>query len=235
MAINLPKFYTSDAVLTNDTFIIPKLMWALPPPQRWAYVDRFERLISERVMQVFGGTLVSQTVGFDPGYDVTWDTPYGLVDVEVKTTSRHSKFIEAFRTDQVASGLTATKSHLYMHISINNPRMDDPTCMERTVKVRLYSTHFLQSKFMEALENGAVRRYPGSDLGPGVGGFDIKYEHTHCWVGDLTGVINEYGDVFYNMAAWERINPSAQRELRGIMIGVLRNDPNYTYEHKDFE
>lgn len=231
----LPSSYLSIGTLTHERLFYPKLMWALPSQFRWDYVDHFERQVSRKVLQIIGGDLVSQTTGFNATHDVVWDTPYGVVDVEIKTTAKHSGYIEAGRNDLSESGLSASKSHLYLHISVNNPRPDDYTSRARIIKVRLYATWYLREKYMAALAAGKERVIPPSDDGPGSVGFDLNsFEDTHCWVGDFDGIINDYGDLIYDLT-WVRDNVSVQRELRSIMIGVQKHDPHYTYEHKDFE
>lgn len=179
---------------------------------------------------------MDQTTGFDSSKDITWDTPFGLVDVEIKTTAGHKGFIEAGRSGFTESGLSATASHLYLHLSVDNPNGDDFTNRVRKIKVRLYSTQSLISGYMRACESGKDSYIPGTDNGPGCHGFTVdSFKHSHCYLGDIVGYINGHGDVEFHIDSWSKINASAQRELRSIMIGIQKNDPNYKYEHKDFE
>lgn len=224
-----------DIMMKNNVFS-PRLMWSLPGDEKWEYSNRFEHALSTKVLEVIGGSIIDQTDGYDPTKDITWDTVFGRVDVEIKSSAGRSGFIEAGRQGFTKSGLSATTSHLYLHLSVDNPNTDDLSYRHRKVKVRIYSTWTLIEAYMKAVRSGNEQYMPPSQFGPGSYGFNVdSFEHPHAYVGDLLGYINNDGDVEFDLDTWTYKHIGTLRELRGLMIGVQKHDANYHYEHKEIE
>lgn len=232
MQNELPGEYLSIGTLTNRAKVVPKLLWALPQPIRWDYVDCSERGILEAVLAHIGGTIVSLTTGFDPGYDAVVDTPYGRLNVEIKCSASHSGYLEVGRLDYVQSGLTATKSHIYIHLSVDKPKDEPEHSLIRKIKVRIYATWYLR----ELLKTHELKPCPSKGNGPGTMGFHLNsFNDQHCWVGDLSGKINKFGDVEYDLTTWTAINSRLATNFRSMIIVLLKKDDEYEYDHKDFE
>lgn len=206
-------------------------------PECWDYAKEFETQISLCVLKVLGGQLVGRSEGFDPTKDVTWNiNTEGLVDVEIKASAGRTGFIEVGRFNYEESGLSATKSHVYMHLSVDNPKPWLLSHRERKVKVRLYATHRLVDEYLAAKGTWRMSAYEPDENGPGSRGFTIDSRQVfHCYVGDLRGWVNDNGQVEYNLDEWLHINRSAGTEFSSIMRGVRKNDPHYEYETEDSE
>lgn len=213
----------------TPNIFIPELMYKLPPEERWVYVDMFERQISEKVLGVLGGTVVDQSSGFDPTKDITWNTATeGLVDVEIKSSAGRSGIIEVGRFDRSQSGLSATESHLYLHLSVDRSYLEGMSSRHRKIKVRIYATARLVSEYMRAEGTWRVSARAPDEYGPGFIGFkcDAK-EVYHCWVGDIKGWINDDAQVEYHLDEWLTTNRSAISDFAAIMRYVRKNDPHY--------
>lgn len=220
---------------TPSNIFLPELMWKLPASERWEYSNAFETVASLKILEQLNGTLDAQTVGFDPTKDATWITPWGKVDVEIKTTSHHPSFFEVGRYNMEASGLSATEANIYLHFSV-----DDPThaivCgnRHRKIKVRIYPTYQLIEEYIRIQDSTREKTYPPKGFSPGARGVIVDtFNQLHCWVGDIYGYVNDNCQIEYHMDNWLTINKYLHLDFARIMRLVDHFDGSYKYREDE--
>lgn len=212
--IDMWEFYESDQVLYHSSWFYPFLMWALRPELRWPYVKRYEEAVIKLILSSVGGSVLSFSEGFAPGYDAKIHVAGRDLLLECKTTDHHDIFIEGGREDRSQSGLSSTESDVYAILSRDQPFDKDGRARVKG-KLRLAFTHMLYADYERLAQNGKEVLRSGF-AGPGTYGVylnparDMKH---HIWLGDVKCKVDVFGHTKYNMDSFVQ-EPSMKFEAR---------------------
>jgi hypothetical protein len=196
--------YSTSHYLYESPVFLPYMMAHGDRDTAWKYVNRFEKALMSLVLTSIGGTILAQSEGYEPGYDLIIETDEGVQKVEVKSTERHHIFIEGGRYDMTASGLSLTESDVYLILSRDTKTHPDGT-QTHTGKVRISFTYQLVEEYMRLAQHSELALRPNAH-GPGSRGvkMDPKKDLPHIWIGDVACKVDEFGNTMYDLSKFIR-------------------------------